>query len=150
MVNFQLSYCIPVVILMVRGRSLLDEAAMARGRPRRFNLGRFGYAVNAFAIAFNVFTAVFFFFPPELPVDAASMNYVAAVEGVIIIVAALTWALQGRKTFEGPLDIEYIRGSDVPSQLQTASQDAPTELRAEKKELETEANKARVEVYNAT
>ena len=49
-----------------------------------------------------------FFFPPELPVTGANMNYVIAVEAVVLVVAVLTWVFDSRKTFKGPLDIDRL------------------------------------------
>ncbi|THC92022.1 hypothetical protein EYZ11_008521 [Aspergillus tanneri] len=47
-----------------------------RGRlPRRpFDLGRYGYAVNAFSVACFLFTLVFVCFPMRLPTSAGKMN----------------------------------------------------------------------------
>lgn len=42
---------------------------------RRFRLGVFGYAINALALLWVVFTIIFFLFPPDVPTTALTMNY---------------------------------------------------------------------------
>ncbi|KAE8209862.1 hypothetical protein CF327_g6200 [Tilletia walkeri] len=122
-VGLQISYAIPAAILLVRGRGVLDadldetlatdpdvgavlaEERKQRGKRRRpFDMGIFGYAINATAVAFCVVTIVFFLLPPELPVTAGNMNYTSAVIGVVIFAAALTWIINGDK-FEGPVGL---------------------------------------------
>lgn len=36
------------------------------------------------------------------------MNYVIAVEAVVLVVAALTWIFDSRTTFQGPIDIDRL------------------------------------------
>ncbi|KAK0522792.1 hypothetical protein OC842_006363 [Tilletia horrida] len=126
-VGLQISYAIPAALLLVRGRGLLDMeldealatdaevgAALAQERKRRskrrrpFDLGVFGYAINAFALVFCVVTVAFFLLPPELPVTAENMNYTAVVVAIVIVVASLTWILDGRHQFEGPTGLQEI------------------------------------------
>ncbi|GAA5948583.1 hypothetical protein JCM21900_005181 [Sporobolomyces salmonicolor] len=102
-VFLNVSYCIPIALLLFRGRHLL--------RPESFpeptwTLGPIlGPVANSIALAFTVFTTVFFLFPPDLPVTPSNMNYAVAVFGIVFIFSALTWFVQGRQTFTGPRDL---------------------------------------------
>ncbi|GAA6040306.1 hypothetical protein JCM8097_009411 [Rhodosporidiobolus ruineniae] len=102
-VMLNLSYCVPIVILLLRGRSLL--------RPESFpeptwTLGPIlGPLANFVALAFTAITTVFFVFPPDLPVSGSSMNYAVAVLGFVLVLATGTWFVQGRKDFIGPRDL---------------------------------------------
>ena len=90
---------------MVRGRKIL-EAYKRPGQKRKFNLGMLGYPINLFAVIFNIFTAVFFFFPSAVPVTSGTdMNWVVVVIAVIAIFSALSWVCQCRKSFQGPTTI---------------------------------------------
>jgi hypothetical protein len=67
----QWSYCVPVTLLLVRGRGLLDVIHEEEERKsktpddqsstfeaRRFNLGKFGYIVNLWGVLFAIFTSI--------------------------------------------------------------------------------------------
>lgn len=102
MINFQISYIVPVVIIMIRGRGILD-AYVPEGQTRRWNLGKCGPVVNTIAVAFNLVTTVFFFFPSAVPVKSGnSMNWTVLVEAVIVILCILTWVFEARRHFNGP------------------------------------------------
>ncbi|GAA5832508.1 hypothetical protein JCM11251_001352 [Rhodosporidiobolus azoricus] len=102
-VMLNMSYCVPIALLLVRGRHLL--------RPESFpsptwTLGPIlGPLANIVALCFTALTTVFFVFPPELPATGTSMNYAVAVFGIVIIMASGTWIFQGRKEFSGPRDL---------------------------------------------
>ncbi|EST05333.1 Amino acid/polyamine transporter I [Kalmanozyma brasiliensis GHG001] len=105
-VLLQFSYIIPIVLLLVRGRKVLDDATPEK---RHFDLGpRMGPVINVFAVLFVLFTDVFFLFPPELPVTGSSMNYTVVVVAVVAIMSGAAWLLKGRKEFKGPLDMDEI------------------------------------------
>ncbi|CAO1632880.1 unnamed protein product [Parajaminaea phylloscopi] len=104
-VLLQLSYVIPVILLLVRGRRLLDEVSFHVG-PRYFNLGRFGYPIGIWSVFFGLFTGVFFLFPPELPVTGNNMNYTVVAVAVVWILAALSWIFHGRKHYKGPKNLD--------------------------------------------
>jgi choline transport protein len=78
-VMLQWTYCVPVILLLVRGRGLLDQiaseefsSAASNGNEgkdaaavsvqslskRRFNMGRWGYIVNLWGVLFGLFTSV--------------------------------------------------------------------------------------------
>jgi choline transport protein len=62
-----------------------------------FTLGRFGYAINAFAILFLLFIIVWLPFPPFLPVTAENMNYAGPIFGVVLCAAVGDWFVWGHK-----------------------------------------------------
>lgn len=100
-----ISYAIPIIILLVRGRHLLDEVYFHVG-PRYFNLGKFGYFIEACAAFFALFTCVFLLFPPELPVTGSSMNYTVVACFVVCILAGMSWILHGRIHYKGPKNLD--------------------------------------------
>ncbi|ELU42234.1 choline transporter [Rhizoctonia solani AG-1 IA] len=106
-VALNVSYSIPVALLLIRGRHLLNPPDLPE--PPTFSLGRIGGpAANIIGLAFAVLTTVFFLFPPELPVTPANMNYTIVVFGIIAIVSATTWLTSGRRHFKGPLDMDEL------------------------------------------
>ncbi|KIX04840.1 uncharacterized protein Z518_05711 [Rhinocladiella mackenziei CBS 650.93] len=95
-----MSYAIPVTILLLCGRKLVNK-----NRPVFFLGHIVGYVVNWTSVLF------FFCFPRFLPVDASTMNYVAAVVGIFLIFATGLW-LAKRGQYNGP-QFEIILGEDV-------------------------------------
>ncbi|KAI0205836.1 choline transport protein [Astrocystis sublimbata] len=92
------SYVIPVVVLLIRGRSILQQW---QTDPTQFALGKGGYVLNVVASIFVIVTAVFFTFPASLPATSNNMNYVTAVIGIFLLLIGTYWFMYG-KTFEGP------------------------------------------------
>lgn len=87
------SYAIPVICLLVRGRSNIKHGP--------FWLGSFGLFANCVLLAWTLFTIIMYSFPYVYPVTAGSMNYVSVVYAVVIIIIAIDWVLRGRKSFRG-------------------------------------------------
>ncbi|KAK3686558.1 hypothetical protein LTR37_019697 [Vermiconidia calcicola] len=67
-----------------------------------FTLGKWGYAINIYALCFLVFIIVWLPFPPFLPVTAVNMNYSGPIFGLVLSVALLDWFTWGRKRFAVP------------------------------------------------
>ncbi|KAJ9495423.1 hypothetical protein H2202_009210 [Exophiala xenobiotica] len=64
-----LSYAIPVTLLLIQGRGLVKE------RRPIFYLGHIkGYIMNVIGVCFVYVTSIFFCFPGALPVDASTMS----------------------------------------------------------------------------
>lgn len=75
-VMLQWSYCVPVTLLLIRGRGLLDVIAREEEErlgggdslqnggisplkvTRRYNLGKFGYIINIWGVLFAIFTSI--------------------------------------------------------------------------------------------
>ncbi|GAA6010600.1 hypothetical protein JCM11491_002990 [Sporobolomyces phaffii] len=129
-VFLNISYCIPIALLIFRGRHLLEPESFP---IRTWTLGPIlGPLANIVALAFTAFTTVFFLFPPTLPVTGSNMNYSIAVFAFVFIVSVITWFVQGRKNFVGPRDLgallelaraEVDRGEVRPTRSRRNSQD---------------------------
>ncbi|KAF5022682.1 hypothetical protein F66182_5230 [Fusarium sp. NRRL 66182] len=101
-----MSYAIPILALIVRGRDVLTKFRTADS-PWMFGRVK-GYILNAIAVLYVFITSLFFCFPPALPVTASSMNYVSAVIGIFFLFLAGYWMAYAKKTFEGPhLDVIF-------------------------------------------
>lgn len=70
--------------------------------PARFSLGKFGVAINVFAILYVVVAAVASFFPATIPTDAENMNWSAVMFGGVFIIACLDYVVRGRKQYIEP------------------------------------------------
>ncbi|KPM45643.1 hypothetical protein AK830_g914 [Neonectria ditissima] len=102
-----LSYAAPIIILLVRGRSLV------LADPPEFSLGNsLGYVMNYTAVIFVLVTSVFFCFPPAIPINLSTMNYVTAVVGIFLVFVTGLWFMK-RKTYNGP-KLDLILGVDLP------------------------------------
>ncbi|KAL9077267.1 MAG: hypothetical protein Q9157_003458 [Trypethelium eluteriae] len=62
-------------------------------------------------IAYVIVTTVLFLFPPDLPVDASSMNYCVVAFGIVLIIATIQWFVDGRKNFSGPVSEEVLEAA---------------------------------------
>ncbi|KAJ6108284.1 hypothetical protein N7523_009607 [Penicillium sp. IBT 18751x] len=93
------SYLIPIVLMIIRR---LDAS---RG-PITFgpwNLGRYGMALNIYALAFGTFVCIFVPFPTEIPVTASNMNWSGPVFIGVCLILVLDWIFRARKTYSGPM-----------------------------------------------
>jgi amino acid permease (GABA permease) len=88
------SYAIPVFILLIRGRHLLEKAP--------FHLGKFGYVINIITILWILFAIVLFTMPTVIPVTPSSMNYASVLFVFFAGVSVLWYGVSGRKHFTGP------------------------------------------------
>ncbi|KAH7137801.1 amino acid/polyamine transporter I [Dactylonectria macrodidyma] len=91
---FANSYCVPIVLLLLRGRKSLPE-------NRSFHLGRFGTAINLMAISYCVVLAIIINFPTLVPVQPSTMNWTSACIGIVIFVTLGNWILV-RKSYQPP------------------------------------------------
>ena len=95
---FFISYIIPIVCFLIRGRSDLPK-------ERYFNLGRFGPIINVIAVGWASMVSVFLCFPVYLPVTALTMNYASAVIAVGLVLFTLLWFLHARQHYEVPTEL---------------------------------------------
>lgn len=63
--------------------------------------GILGPAVNLFAIIDVLIVMFFSFWPPELPVDAANMNYTILVTGAVFVFSVVWYYAWGRRDYKG-------------------------------------------------
>jgi amino acid permease (GABA permease) len=88
------SYCVPVLISLVRGRRFVKNSP--------YSLGKFGFAINTISIVFICFASVIFCVPVSLPVSAETMNYASVVFAGFGIISAVWYFAYARKNFKGP------------------------------------------------
>ncbi|KAJ5989526.1 hypothetical protein N7481_004736 [Penicillium waksmanii] len=93
-----ISYAFPAALLLYRKRS---ETWLPRDRSFRLP-GLSGFAANIITICFAILVLIFYDFPTSLPVSGSSMNYTAAVLGVMALCGILNWALYARTKYHGP------------------------------------------------
>lgn len=67
-----------------------------------FKLGKWGYAINIYAMCFLVFIIIWLPFPPYLPVTRENMNYSGPIFGFVLCAALLDWFIWGHKRFSVP------------------------------------------------
>ena len=92
-----LSYALPVVLLLIRGRKILEPH-----QPIAFTLGNvWGPIANWVGVLFVGVTTVFFCFPASLPTSSSTMNYVSVVLGIFVIVLTGWWFFNHHR-YEGP------------------------------------------------
>jgi choline transport protein len=70
------SYAIPVICLLLRGRETI--------RHGPFWLKRFGFFSNIILLFWTLFTVIMYSFPALMPVTAGSMFYVPYLKPVIL------------------------------------------------------------------
>jgi peptidoglycan/LPS O-acetylase OafA/YrhL len=98
----QLSYAVPLLLLLFRG-----EAALAGHRPEKgWSLGRWRRPVNVVALLFLAVTSTVFLLPPFRPVTPENMNYAVVVFAIVLVMCAVAWVADGKEHFQGPTDVE--------------------------------------------
>jgi choline transport protein len=88
-----ISYAIPIVCLLIKGRNNITHGP--------FWLGPIGLVANVVLLCWTLFTLVMYSFPYAKPVLASNMNYVSVVYAVVTIIMAVDWVARGRKSFRG-------------------------------------------------
>ncbi|KAJ5630768.1 uncharacterized protein N7484_010868 [Penicillium longicatenatum] len=97
--SLYVSYLIPIVLMIIR------RVDTSRG-PIPFGpwtLGRYGMAINIFALVFGVFVSIFVPFPTQIPVTAANMNWSGPVFVGVVILLVIDWTFRARKKYTGPM-----------------------------------------------
>ncbi|KAN0065331.1 hypothetical protein ACQY0O_001167 [Thecaphora frezii] len=90
-----ISYGIPIVIAMLRGRTMLKDAP--------YSLGRFGYAINGVTFVWIILATVLFCMPTTKEVTASTMNYASVVFAFFVACSAAWWFAWGRHFYVGPV-----------------------------------------------
>lgn len=93
-VALQVSYCVPILCVVLRGRKHLPP------RPH-FDLGRWGYAINIVSLLWSIIVLLFYIFPQYVPVvgDIANMNWAIAILGGVGLFGGIYWLLKGRHEY---------------------------------------------------
>lgn len=87
-----LSYSIPVVLCLWRGRSAMEHGP--------FWFPRLGLVANVVMLAWTVVALVFYCFPISLPVSQERMNYSSVILFAVPLFIASLWFLYAKKTYE--------------------------------------------------
>ncbi|KAF2435933.1 putative GABA permease [Tothia fuscella] len=74
---------------------------------RRFSLGKYGAAINGFAVLFLGLVFVMCFFPPAPNPNAKQMNWSVVMYVFVMIFSLLYYYFKGMKVYVGP--VEYVR-----------------------------------------
>jgi choline transport protein len=86
-----ISYAIPVICLLIRGRENIAHGP--------FWMGSMGLLANWVLLIWTAFTLVMYSFPPAYPATPSNMNYVCAVYGVVAVVCGGYWVGRGKRTY---------------------------------------------------
>ena len=77
--------------------------------PAKFSLGPFSIPLNIFAVCYSALALVLSCFPVSVPVDASSANWAPAIFGGVIVIAVVSFLVQGRSKYEGP--VVFVEGT---------------------------------------
>ncbi|KAI9929207.1 hypothetical protein MW887_001615 [Aspergillus wentii] len=79
-----------------------------------FTLGRWGTPINAISVTWVLFISTVLFFPPQVPVTLANMNYAICVGAFIAAFALVWWRVAARGRYTGPRTNDYTQ--QVPTE----------------------------------
>jgi choline transport protein len=85
--------------------SCMVHARFRRSNPVKlggWNLGKYGLAVNIFALIYTAWVMVFLPFPETLPVTGVNMNYCGPIFAAVVVIALSLWFIRGWKHWPGP------------------------------------------------
>ncbi|CAI6099914.1 unnamed protein product [Clonostachys chloroleuca] len=91
-VAIQIGYFVPVVLLLLKGRSVLPA-------DRAYNLGRFGYAINTGAVCWAALIITMLCFPLVFPITSSNlleMNWSIAVFAAAVLLVLVDWIFRAR------------------------------------------------------
>lgn len=93
-VTLQVSYCVPILCVVWKGRQHLPP------RPH-FDLGRWGYAINIASLLWSIVVILFYIFPQYVPVAGAieNMNWAIAILAGVVLLAGVYWIVKGRHEY---------------------------------------------------
>ncbi|KAF8472577.1 choline transporter [Kalaharituber pfeilii] len=86
-----ISYAIPVICLLIKGRNNIKHGP--------FWLGKFGLFTNIVLLSWTLFTLVMYSFPFVKPVQPDNMNYVSVVYVGVFGFVLIYWVARGKYTF---------------------------------------------------
>ncbi|KAF8250557.1 amino acid transporter [Wilcoxina mikolae CBS 423.85] len=106
-----ISYAIPIVLLLMRGRDNIPHGP--------FWLGRFGHFCNYVLLAWTVFTLGMYSVPYTMPVTPGTMNYVSAVYAGVFLIIFVYWFARGKRTFRSREEREGTSQAILQSEAAT-------------------------------
>ena len=68
-----------------------------------WSLGRFGMAINVFALAYSLYLMIFIAFPTEVPVSLVTFNWAPVMFGGVVVLALGYYIIHARKVYDGPV-----------------------------------------------
>ncbi|KAI5362443.1 Putative amino acid/polyamine transporter I [Septoria linicola] len=92
------SYAIAITCIVLK--RLRDPDALPKAR---WSLGRAGLPINIAASLYACFACFWSFWPNSTPADAESFNWAPVIFSVVMIFAMITYVVQGRYQFDGPV-----------------------------------------------
>jgi amino acid transporter len=97
------SYLIPIALLVLKR---MRKETIDLGP---WHLGKYGMAINIYALAFGIFIAIFLPFPASVaqPLTMETMNYAGPVFLCVLLLALGDWFIRGRKHYDGPA-MDYL------------------------------------------
>ncbi|KZT53837.1 APC amino acid permease [Calocera cornea HHB12733] len=98
-VGLDVTYAIPTAFRLL---APLFPAWEVRYKPGPFSLGRWSYAVSAYAVAWTAFESGILVMPQVHPVSAQTMNYAGPILGFVILLSSLWYLLHARSWYRGP------------------------------------------------
>ncbi|RAL14722.1 amino acid transporter [Aspergillus homomorphus CBS 101889] len=98
-----LSYVLPVIGLLLRGRNSIQHGP--------FWLGKLGLFANWVCLAWIFFTWVFYSFPAQMPATGGNMNYVCVIYAVIGVIMIIDWFSRARRIYLS--NIATIDGQNI-------------------------------------
>ncbi|KAJ5920774.1 hypothetical protein N7466_009100 [Penicillium verhagenii] len=88
-----------------------------------FTLGRWGAPINYVAVIWVLFISTILFFPTQMPVTAANMNYAVCVAAFIAIFALVWWWVEARGKYTGPQTNDTIHEIPTDNDLESEEDD---------------------------
>ncbi|KAJ0414466.1 amino acid/polyamine transporter I [Aspergillus carlsbadensis] len=95
-----ISFAFPALTLLVTRGKLLPSSP-------RWNLGLFATPIYAFVVGYALLVVVVALMPQRHPITPLNMNYTILILGALLLAMALSWFVEGRKSYSPPLDTEY-------------------------------------------
>jgi amino acid transporter len=119
--TFAFSIIISLTLLALLSTYMISIGCVLRKRllgeelpPRRWSLGRFGTAINAFAFLYSGFVIVFCCFPGQVPITTSNANWAPAVWLGVLLLSGVIYVAHGRKHYTAPVVfVEGRRKGDV-------------------------------------
>ncbi|UPK92676.1 hypothetical protein LCI18_003611 [Fusarium solani-melongenae] len=93
-VAIQFGYLIPILMLLVRGRSVLPA-------DRKFKIP-FGLAINIAAVCWSSLVIIILFFPLYVPITANNlldMNWAVVLFAGLVVIIILDWVFRGKRRY---------------------------------------------------
>jgi len=110
-ISLYVSYIIPIACLLYKRLRVRTRRADAAGGAYvgddaivfgPFTLGKFGPAVNLYAVCYATMMLPFLALPTTMPLTAGTMNYAGPLFLLVLLFAGVDYAVRGKAKFHGP------------------------------------------------